>query len=121
MGVLDHVGGAKTAHQGRGEAKPIDGEYLLEPFEQARGGIRVIALQPLGLLFHSGQALLLGELVGSHHDRLGLRLDRFVGEAIEDVAQLVRTAALHRSRLAEDLLDGGAQRLRAVRSKGQRC
>ncbi len=60
VGILDEVGGGETADQRRGESEPVDGKRLLEPLQETRGGIRVLALEPRRLVPETGQAFGLG-------------------------------------------------------------
>ena len=73
----------------------------------------MLALEPLRLLLELGHALLGIELVGGHHHRLGLRR-LGLGQSLQDVAQLVRAAALHAGAFAEHLVDRAAQRPGAI-------
>ena len=91
--VLDRVGGAKTARARRRELQTIDGERLLLPFEQVGGGIRILGLQPLCLLFHSCRPFFDVKPVGGAHDHLGLCFHSLVGDTIVHVSQLVCAAA----------------------------
>src|SRR3954467_3044267 len=68
-------------------------------------GVRILLLQPLGLLSQSGHAFLLGKFVGCVHHTLGLRT-RGLGQPLGDVAHFMSTAALHQSLLAIHLLYG---------------
>jgi len=55
-------GGAQTAHPCRREPEAIDREGLLQPFHQTGGGIRILLLQPLGMLLKFGDAFFSGSL-----------------------------------------------------------
>ena len=70
--ILDDVGGAKTAHQGRRQFHAAYGKRLLQPLQQARCGVRVFRLQPGRLLLEFGDAQAVRELVGGVHHALHL-------------------------------------------------
>jgi len=62
VGIFDDVGGAPTAHQRRRELEAIDREGLLQPFQQTGRRIRILLLQPLGMLLEFGDAFFSGSL-----------------------------------------------------------
>ena len=110
---LDDVGRRQATRQLAGHAKAVDREQLLEPFEQAGGGIGMLGLEVFGVRFElldAGIGVALERL--SHHPAGLLGLGP--GQAFGDIADLVNPAALNVGSLAAQLLDSRTQRLRTI-------
>ena len=76
------------------------------PLSQRGRSGRVFTFLPFGLLLHLGQAVLGFELVGRHHHGLGLR-SLGLGQALQDVAQLVGAATLDPSASCSTVISSG--------------
>jgi len=97
----------------RRQAQLAHHERLPEPLEQCRRGVRMVCLEPRRVCLELGDAIIGRQLAGRLHDRGGLR-NALSGQALENVALLVHTVALHVGPFAEKLLDGRAQRFGTI-------
>ncbi len=111
--AFDDVGGGQAAAQRGRYIQTVDGEALVQTFDQTAGRGRVFLIQPCGQFLDARHAFLGREFPGRAEHAFDLR-PVFFGQVAEHVAQLVGAAALHRLVGAEDGVDGDPQRLGAV-------
>ncbi len=104
--------------QRRRDVQPVNGEELLQVFQQTGRRLRILLLQPCGQLFDARDALVRVQFPGRPQQAFD---PRFVvpGQLVEHLAQLLCAATLYLLVCTEDGVDSGAQRLGAVDDEQQ--
>ncbi len=105
--ALDDVGGGQAAVQRRRDVQPVDGEALLQTFQQTGRRLRVLLVQPCGQLLDARDALVGVEFPGRSQQTFGLCPVVF-GQVIEHIP------------LTDEDLSVGTPALRSLWAR-QRC
>lgn len=98
--------------QRRRHTQAVDGETFLHAFAQTRRRLGPVTLVPLGELLEPRLPVLGPQPPGGPDRRFGL-IAFGLRQPLDDIAQLVSAAALHRN-FAEDAAHRRPQRLRSI-------
>jgi hypothetical protein len=115
--MIRGISGGQGAPERPSHAQPVHREHLFHPFFQAACCARIHTFQLPEEFLHLGLRL------GVICHRIGVAeapvvvLLGVLGQMILHVPPVLNLEALHLSALAEDLLDSGPQRLRAIKDE----